>query len=356
MGMPGRKYTNGSGYRYGFNGKEKAEEIKIDGYDYGARMLDTRLGRWLSVDPLARQYYSLSPYTFVANTPLQAKDPDGERIFFVNGYWNSGKFSSKEILTLGSGWSVLKKYLAENLIGNKGGRAYWGNGAYEKAAQKFFNDYNSLSTMNFVDGRGNWNSTGQERYNDGYEYAKANFSKLTAGMTKDETIKIVSHSMGAAYSEGMIKYFEENGTYKVEKVLHLSAADAREFKMSSNPTTIQLNYKHDAVLTYKNMNETSDFNDKTDISGVADIGEYDDSHALTKTGPEVFDYAADLESIKFEPELHSPWHSNGHYQTGTGKYLPSGNKNGSKFKEVTKKDDSSETKHTYKKSGSKYKR
>ena len=42
----------GDAYRYGFNGMEKDDEIKGDGnsYDFGARMLDQRLGRWLSID------------------------------------------------------------------------------------------------------------------------------------------------------------------------------------------------------------------------------------------------------------------------------------------------------------------
>jgi hypothetical protein len=37
MMMPGRKYEPVSGYRYGFNGKEK--NIAADDYDFGARVL-----------------------------------------------------------------------------------------------------------------------------------------------------------------------------------------------------------------------------------------------------------------------------------------------------------------------------
>ena len=41
-------------FRYGFNDMEQDGEIKGDGnsYDFGARMLDPRLGRWLTIDPL----------------------------------------------------------------------------------------------------------------------------------------------------------------------------------------------------------------------------------------------------------------------------------------------------------------
>jgi RHS repeat-associated protein len=51
--MPGRTF-NSSEYRYGFGGHEKDDEIKGEGnsLDFGARIYDPRLGRWLSVDPI----------------------------------------------------------------------------------------------------------------------------------------------------------------------------------------------------------------------------------------------------------------------------------------------------------------
>jgi RHS repeat-associated protein len=47
---------------------------------YGARYYDPKISVWLSVDPLASDYPSLSPYVFVANSPVNAIDPDGRRI------------------------------------------------------------------------------------------------------------------------------------------------------------------------------------------------------------------------------------------------------------------------------------
>jgi len=51
-------------YDFGFNGQEMDDEIQGDGnsYDFGARTYDSRLGRWLSVDPQANSYPSYSPY------------------------------------------------------------------------------------------------------------------------------------------------------------------------------------------------------------------------------------------------------------------------------------------------------
>ncbi|MFN5983146.1 MAG: RHS repeat-associated core domain-containing protein [Fluviicola sp.] len=69
-------------YRYGITGMEKDDEMKGDGnsYDFGARMLDPRLGRWLTIDPLASKYPYLSTYSFVNNSPLLYIDPNGKEI------------------------------------------------------------------------------------------------------------------------------------------------------------------------------------------------------------------------------------------------------------------------------------
>jgi len=72
-------------YRYSYNGKEQDNEIKGTGnsLDFGARMYDSRLGRWLSTDPRTANYPGVSPYCFVNNTPLMAIDPDGEKVYYV---------------------------------------------------------------------------------------------------------------------------------------------------------------------------------------------------------------------------------------------------------------------------------
>jgi RHS repeat-associated protein len=65
MQMPGRTFVAaGAGnYRYGFNGKENDNEVKGvgDQIDYGMRVYDPRVGRFLSVDPLTKDYAEYSP-------------------------------------------------------------------------------------------------------------------------------------------------------------------------------------------------------------------------------------------------------------------------------------------------------
>ncbi|MBK7682325.1 MAG: RHS repeat-associated core domain-containing protein [Bacteroidetes bacterium] len=70
------------GYRFGFNGKENDNEVKGVGnsLDFGARIYDSRLGRWLIVDPLTKKYPDISPYAYAANNPIFFIDPDGEKV------------------------------------------------------------------------------------------------------------------------------------------------------------------------------------------------------------------------------------------------------------------------------------
>jgi RHS repeat-associated protein len=73
------RHGSSTAYRYGFNGMELDNELKGEGnsINYEARMLDTRVGRFLSRDPLASQFPHYSPYQFAGNTPIQAIDLDG---------------------------------------------------------------------------------------------------------------------------------------------------------------------------------------------------------------------------------------------------------------------------------------
>ncbi len=78
MLQPGR-HGNSEGYRYGYNGKEGDNSWKGVGnvYDYGFRVYDPRIGRFLSVDPLAMEYPWYTPYQFAGNKPVLFIDLDG---------------------------------------------------------------------------------------------------------------------------------------------------------------------------------------------------------------------------------------------------------------------------------------
>jgi len=78
-----------AGYRYGFNGKEKDDNIKGQGnsYDYGNRMLDVRLGKFLSIDQLHKEYPWFTPFQFAGNTPITALDLDGLEILDFRAFY-----------------------------------------------------------------------------------------------------------------------------------------------------------------------------------------------------------------------------------------------------------------------------
>jgi len=70
--------TNSGGFRYGFNGKEKDNDMDGNNYDYGFRIYNPGLGRFLSVDPLQKQYPYYTPYQFSGNSPIIFIDLDGK--------------------------------------------------------------------------------------------------------------------------------------------------------------------------------------------------------------------------------------------------------------------------------------
>lgn len=89
MEMPGRTHASSPKYRLGYQGQEKDDETGWSAFDL--RMLDSKIGRWLSPDPY-RQY--VSPYLAMGNNPINRIDPDGGTTYIVDGL---------EVTTLGFG-------------------------------------------------------------------------------------------------------------------------------------------------------------------------------------------------------------------------------------------------------------
>jgi len=79
MMLPGRS-ESADDYRYGFNGMEKDDEVSgsSNSYDFGARLYNPRVGRWLSRDPREDNFPENSPYQSMDNSPIMKNDPNGE--------------------------------------------------------------------------------------------------------------------------------------------------------------------------------------------------------------------------------------------------------------------------------------
>ena len=87
------------GYRYGFNGKENDNEVKGEGneQDYGMRVYDPGLGKFLSVDPLTKKFPHYTPYQFSGNTPIQATDQDGAETFLEQFHFSKRQYAEFQI-------------------------------------------------------------------------------------------------------------------------------------------------------------------------------------------------------------------------------------------------------------------
>ena len=72
--------TTGNTQPYKYNGKELDTKKGLNWYDYGARHYDAALGRFTTNDRFAEKYYSMSPYQYVANNPVNNIDVNGDTI------------------------------------------------------------------------------------------------------------------------------------------------------------------------------------------------------------------------------------------------------------------------------------
>jgi hypothetical protein len=74
-------------YRFHFNGQEADNEVAGSGniYSFQFRTNDVRLGKFLSVDPLEKEYPWNSPYAFAENRVIDGKELEGLEYQNANG-------------------------------------------------------------------------------------------------------------------------------------------------------------------------------------------------------------------------------------------------------------------------------
>lgn len=77
--MPGRS-LNADKARFTYNGMEEEPEISSGHQTTFYRELDTRLGRWWSIDPIFKANWST--YNSMSNNPTLRIDPDGDTDFY----------------------------------------------------------------------------------------------------------------------------------------------------------------------------------------------------------------------------------------------------------------------------------
>jgi RHS repeat-associated protein len=89
------------GYRFGYQGSEKDNELKGQGNSYTTefRQLDPRLGRWLSVDPVFYNFPNFSPFVSMLNNSLIFIDKEGDIVVLYDIQGNKvATISKSEII------------------------------------------------------------------------------------------------------------------------------------------------------------------------------------------------------------------------------------------------------------------
>jgi len=135
MGLIGRQKTP-DGYRFGFGGHEKDDEVKGDGnhLSFGDYGYDPRLGRRWNLDPIDQ--VSISNYATFSNSPIIRVDPTGLTDFEING----------ETKTIDDGKDNIIIKANERQYNKAKKRFEDGERSYEKYLNKLFkkNEYTSF--------------------------------------------------------------------------------------------------------------------------------------------------------------------------------------------------------------------
>jgi RHS repeat-associated protein len=187
--------------KYKYNGKELQNKEFSDGsglelYDYGARFYDQQIGRWHRTDNKAELYQNITPYAYAANQPTHAVDPDGNLVIFINGQNLSSGGSYKY-------WKGFDQAVQKHF--NDGSTPRYYDGAIGGWANTLENSNNLLSSLISSDNM-NPNDRIKEGHKQGVKDARDIIISLhRTGGVIDESLKIVSHSMGGAYAKGFVK-------------------------------------------------------------------------------------------------------------------------------------------------------
>ena len=279
-------------YRFAFNGKENINELTGVGnsVDFGDRIYDSRKGSWSSIDKKFDEYPSVSPYSFALNTPIQAIDPNGKLVIFINGfhhgdggrseYWQG---TDKRIMAKMGDYKSMYFDGAMGGASNTAKSALMGMGV----GGPMFGIFTSALCVSNVS-----NVNYKVRMKAGEKMGKEKAAEIFANLKDGESIKIVTHSMGTAYSRGFVKALKEyqNSHKKHEKVMFEYELNINSFNGSNCPaspsvkTTDFISNKGDNVANggfLGNLIGSPDSHIKNGNDITKTIGDYDGSHSIS---------------------------------------------------------------------------
>ncbi|MFA5669457.1 MAG: RHS repeat-associated core domain-containing protein, partial [Balneolaceae bacterium] len=238
LAMPGRSSNSANpNDNYKFTGHELDDEAGLNLINAGARMLDPVLGRFMQIDVLHDVYASLSPYNYVGNNPLNAIDPDGRLIVFINGMHGGDGGSSK----------------------------YWGG--QDQVAINYYNDHNNLYLDGSVGGALGYPSNLSPRWRRfaGGVAGNTSASTIFLSLAPGEKIRVITHSMGGAYARGFVESLKDyakhtlgwtdeeiSGVFEYELDVAMFNSGSRALK-STMEWTFQAGHDSDIVAGNEDM-------------------------------------------------------------------------------------------------------
>jgi RHS repeat-associated protein len=180
---------------YKFNAKELDEETGM--YYYGARYYTPEVSIWLSVDPLADKYPSMSPYIYCAGNPVILVDPNGMD-WFLNE--ETGQIQYQKDLrkndaeSLGENWAWLGK---NEMFGESPDKLYNDFTGVESQSEEYTSfGFNAEDSEKFMDERGYkkvdkqqfvYEESANERINTGGRYSNNQLSGTTITIGEKKT-------------------------------------------------------------------------------------------------------------------------------------------------------------------------
>ena len=184
---------------YTFSAKEKDSET---GFSYfGSRYYNSDLSIWLSVDPMADKYPSISPYTYCANNPVKLVDPNGEDVVILNAPQGAGGYG----------------HMAAVIQDEEGNWYYMTMGAAE-------NGNLSQVLSSGVGGGMTLESCGTKDMEEAIEFAKKDVNN--SEYTQELVLQTSSKMDGKIYQSALDKQSNVNSGNEEYKALTNSCADA----------------------------------------------------------------------------------------------------------------------------------
>ena len=217
------------------------------GYVYTGQFYDSDGVHFLQQDPLLEKYYSIGSYNYCAGNPIDRIDFNGNLIIFINGF----TFKKSE----------------------QGTANYWkktdknGDVDFATSVQAQLNDDNAMFR------HGGTSTSANARIHDGEAQAAQDYQEIintilgTDGIPK-ETIKIITHSMGAAFGKGYVRKLKEllvkNGHPEVLISLIADFDPYQAAKLSADSNIYTLQFTHQGIIADQRQNNLPDTNYRVD--------------------------------------------------------------------------------------------